>query len=139
MARLVGRDFYATFKGISMVAIPFRTFDDGLEEEMAEGSGGSDAIRNYVKTLDKIEPSFEWVYDNGTAGTALAAVLEPGQEGTLLWGPRGSAAGLPKWGVTCRVVKATPDITYDDVQIDKVKFVVTSGSYVFDGRTAVWP
>src|SRR5690349_15865129 len=112
MARLVGNSWYGSFKGISMVAVPFRTFDDGLDEEMAEASGGSDTIRNFVKTLDKIEPSFEWVYDSGTAGTALVAVLEAGQTGTLLWGPRGSATGNPKWGIVCRVVKATPDITY---------------------------
>ena len=139
MARLTGKNWYGSFKGISMVAIPFRTFDDGLEEEMADASGGSDTIRTYVHTMDKVEPSFEWVYDSSAAGTALVAVLEPGQEGTLLWGPRGTAAGSPKWGITGRVVKATPDIKYDDVQVDKVKFMPVDGAYLFDGRTAVWP
>lgn len=138
MARYVGNDWYGSFKGISLAAIPFRTFDDGLEEEMADASGGSDAIRNYVKTLDKIEPAFEWVPDTGTAGTAADAVLKAGQEGTLLWGPYGTATGMPKWGVNCRVTKATPSIQYDDVLTKAVKFVVIDGSYVFDGRTATW-
>jgi hypothetical protein len=139
MARHVGNELYASFKGVVISNIPFRTFDPGLEEEMAEGSGGTDAIRNYVKTIDKLEPSFEWVPDSGTAGTAAAAVLEEGQSGTLLWGKYGTAAGNPKWGVVCRVVKAQPKQQYDDVQVEAVKFVVTDGAYVFDGRTAVWP
>lgn len=138
MTRYTGRDWYGSFAGISMVAVPFRTFDDGLEEEMADATGGVDAIRTYVKTVDKVEPSFEWVPDSGSAGTALAAVLEPGQTGTLLWGPRGTASGSPKWGVECRVVKATPTIQHDDVQVNAVKFMPISGSYVFDGRTATW-
>jgi hypothetical protein len=138
MARHVGNEWYGTFKGISMAAVPFRTFDDGLEEEMADASGGVDALRTYVKMIDKVEPSFEWVPDSGSAGTALAAVLEPGQEGTLIWGKYGTAAGNPKWGIVCRVVKATPTIKYDDVQVESVKFMPVDGAYVFDGRTAVW-
>ena len=139
MTRYTGKNWYGSFKGISMVAAPFRSFDDGLEEEMADASGGVDTIRTYVHTMDAVEPTFEWVVDSGSAGTALDNVLEPGQEGTLLWGLCGTAAGNPKWGILARVTKATPDVQYDDVMVKSVNFMPVDGAYVFDGRTAVWP
>lgn len=138
MARYTGPQLHLAFKGITISAIPWRTFEPGFEEEVADSSGGGDALRVYIKTLDKMEPTFTYVYDDNAAGTAAEAVLKVGNEGTLIWGPYGTATGRPKWGVVARVTQWNQTHQYDDVIETEVKFSVISGTYAFYGGTATW-
>ena len=138
MTRYTGPQLYVSFKGIAITATPWRQFNPGFEEEVADSSGGGDALRVYIKTIDKLEPSLTYVFDDNAAGTAAEAVLKVGNEGTLLWGPYGTATGRPKWGVVARVTQWNQSHTYDDVIETEVKFSVISGSYVFYGGTALW-
>lgn len=74
----------------------------------------------------------------GTAGTAVANRLKEGSEGTLIYGPLGTAAGLPKGGFPALVVGAPMSIPFPD----GIEITVTwegQGALSFDDRSAVWP
>lgn len=134
MTVLTGKDFYLEFNGVAVTGI-YRKFDDGMEQESAEATSGTDAVRNYVSTLIKIEPKATVVLND--ASSALAQ-LKMGTTGTLIWGPQGNGAGKPKWGVAARVKAAPVSRTYDaEVEIE-VTWEVTSGTLTYDGRTDVF-
>lgn len=137
MSFIDGADGYVEFQGQSLMQ-DFRTFDPGLEEDTTEASAGTDAVRNFLKTLDKIEPTAKIRVNTDAVGTAIEAVIAVGQEGTLIWGQFGTAAGEPKWGVQARVVKSNIVMQYDDISLYDVVWKVIDGAYVHDGRTAVW-
>jgi len=137
MTVLIGSQFYVEYDGVAIIG-DSRNFDPGFEIETVEGSAGGDAVRNYVPTLIKCEPSGTFIVDNNAAGIAIRAVLKEGNDGNLIWGPEGNATGKPKWGVAANISKAQVAMTYDAEQEMEVTWYVTSGALLYDGRSATF-
>jgi hypothetical protein len=112
------------------------SFSPGNEMDSVEVSGGGDAVRVYEETLMTIEPSLTVRLRSDNAD--LRDALKQGQLGVLEWGMEGNAAGRPHWGITCKVFKSTIDAEYDGELDLEVEFKPTSGTLVYDGRTAVF-
>lgn len=136
--RKTGADYYIAFKGVDITP-RYRRFDPGLREETADVTAGGDQVRLYAPTLRVVNPRLTGIYDSGTAiGTAILAALTEGGEGTLLWGPEGTATGRPKWGILARVTRFNIPAEYDGETEIEVEWANRAGAFLFDGRTATW-
>lgn len=140
MARITGQTLYLNFDGVDIKAL-YRSFDPGIELENVDVSAGGNAARQYAGTLMKISPKLTVIMDTdemGTAVTKILNVLKLGNEGSLIWGPAGTATGMDKWGMTAKVFKANPPKEYDGETEVEVEFENTGTALLFDGSTAVW-
>jgi len=77
------------------------------------------------------------VFYSGTAGTAVANRLKEGNEGTLVYGPLGSATGRPKGGFPAVVVSQNRAIPFPD-GIEITYSFEGQGELSYDENTAVW-
>lgn len=136
--RKTGADYVIQFRGVDITP-RYRSFDPGLREETADITAGGDQVRLYAPTLRTVAPRLSGIYDGGTVtGTAILGALKEGNEGTLLWGPEGTAAGKPKWGIVGRVTRFNVPADYDGETEVEVEWSNLQGTFLFDGRTAVW-
>lgn len=139
MARKTGKGFYVawiTSGGTTVISGDYRSFEDGLEQESVDMSAGSDNLRVYAKTLQALKPSGEFVYADGVAGSAVWSKLQPGVEGTLIWGWEGNATGKPKYGIAGFVEKSSTSGKYDGEITISVDWANTGGDWVFNGATS---
>lgn len=115
----------------------FTALNVDYELETADLTAGTDAMRAYKGTIKNFNASLEQFY-TGTAGTAVAARLEPGDTGTLLWGPKGTATGMPKWGIAAMVTKVSMPIPFDDGIKTTLDFVPQGADLAYNGNTIVF-
>jgi hypothetical protein len=88
MPKMTGKNLYVAFNGIDLSA-EYRSFDPGDEIELVDKSSGTEGARTYLTTLADGEASYAGLF----VGTAPYEALKPGTEGTLEWGPEGTAVG----------------------------------------------
>lgn len=139
MAKLSGKALYVSFAG-TVLSTEQRSFDVNLAQETADATAGADEYRNFVNTVKTIEASLEIVMkEHSTGGSAIKAALAAGAEGTLLWGPEGTAAGKPKYGFYARISEASETIPFDDVWTKSITFQNAGTALLFDGVTHLWP
>lgn len=140
MARQTGNALYVSFDGVVIDTL-YRSFDPGTELEFVDVSAGGDALRVYAETLRSVAPTMTLINDTaemGTSTTLIFNALTEGNEGSLVWGPFGTSAGMPKFGITAKVSKVNPSHTYDAEVEYEVEWQNTGSAFLFDGRTAVW-
>lgn len=138
LCRQTGAAAYIAFQDVDLSPRCIQ-FDPGLREDFTEMTAGVDAVRWYMPTVRRAAPKLRGAYDAITAtGTAILAALTEGAEGTLVWGPAGTAAGNPKWGILARVSRFNVTATYDGEAEFEVEWINRQGTFVYDGRTAVW-
>lgn len=124
---ITGQNLYVAFKGEALEA-DYREFSFSEEIGMADASAGSDAARTYLKTLEDGNATLTLLLQaDGTAATDPAQLLEKGAEGTLEWGPEGTAAGKPRRYVNAIVQSYEERSPYDDV-------IEISASFQFSGQ-----
>jgi len=61
--------------------------------DTAETTAGADAYKTYIPTIKSASIDYSGLFPSGTAGTAVAAALAAGNQGTLIVAPEGTAAG----------------------------------------------
>jgi hypothetical protein len=138
--RMTGKDLYVGWidsSGTANLSGDFTAFTPDYELETADLSAGADVMRAYKGTLKNFKATLEQFY-TGTAGTAVAARLEPGDTGTLLWGPLGSASGKPKWGIHTLVTKVSMPIPFDDGIKVTLEFAPQGADLAFNGNSATF-
>lgn len=113
MAHFTGADLYITFGGVTLHG-DFRSLDVSESQEVADTTAGTDDYQSHVITTKAVEMSLSLLYDNATAGTAAATALANGTQGTLEWGPEGTATGKPKYTIPATVTSFDKSIPYDD-------------------------
>jgi len=127
MAEITGQHLYVAFKGTALEA-DYREFSFSEEVGMADASAGSDAARTYLTTLEDGTATLSLLMQaDGTASTAPAQLLEKGAEGTLEWGPEGTATGKPRRYVNAIVQSYEERSPYDDV-------IEITASFQFSGE-----
>lgn len=92
MAEYTGKNLYLLWNGTPIQA-HYRSFSPSEEIGTEDASAGSDAAVTRLTTLKDGSASLTMVGQDGTAGTALIAAFAVGTEGTLEWGPYGTATG----------------------------------------------
>jgi hypothetical protein len=113
-----------------------RTFDITREQETADASAGSDGARSSKATLKNFSASLEALFI-GTAGSASFGSVDIGKEGTLLWGPKGTAAGNPKGSWPMIVTQNSITSPFDDIVMLNMEFL-GQGAEVSNPISAVW-
>lgn len=112
MAHFTGADLYITFGGIALHA-DYRTLSVDESTGTADTTAGTDEYQSHVITTKSVEMSLTLLYDNATAGTAAATALANGKQGTLEWGPEGTATGKPKYTIPATVTSFSKSIEYE--------------------------
>lgn len=108
----VGSSLYCEFAG-SELSSRFHSFDENEEVGLVEKSAGDDTYRAYLATLTDGGISMEFLHE--ADGTVIWAAIAPGTEGTLIWGPEGTASAKEKRTVDAVVKSRRRAIVYDDV------------------------
>jgi hypothetical protein len=114
MTSYVGTNLYVAFGGTVLQA-DYRSFEPEEEMGVEDGSAGADVARTYKTTLKDGNASMTLRSLAGTAGTARWVNLAVGGEGTLEWGPEGTATGKIKGSVNAILTKRSAPNEYDQV------------------------
>ena len=112
------------------IAGDFRTVTWSPSTAYADASAGSDTQVGRMPTLKDATAQIEAVTQ--TSGTALAAAMQPGQAGTLIIGPEGTASNKRKITLPAYCDGAQFPFPYADVATLSVGF---SGSSVLGNYT----
>lgn len=110
------------WKGNS-IASNYRSFEPAEEIKVEPASAGSDVPETYLTTLTDGKASLTMRSISGTAGTALWIThFALGNEGTLEWGPQGTATGSLRSYVNAILLSKTPTEEYAGVTEWKVEW-----------------
>lgn len=122
MAAFTGRNLYLAFKGVAFQS-DYRSFEPGGEIKVESASAGSDVPETYLTTLTDGKASLTMRSIAGTAGTAKwITTLALGNEGTLEWGPQGTATGSLRNYVNALVLNKSSTEEYAGVTEWKVEW-----------------
>jgi hypothetical protein len=138
MAKLTGKNLFVSFGGTTLSSSQ-RSFDTTFEQEQADVTAGADDFRNFSNTVKMVEAETEIVVqEHASGGSALFAALTLGGQGTLLWGPEGTATGKPKFGFYATLTERSQQLAYDDAYILTCKFTMAGTAMLFQGVTDLW-
>jgi hypothetical protein len=135
--RLVGKNLYVGLidgSGTVNLSGDFTSFSHEWEQETADMTASADGTRYFAATVKNSTASLETMY-LGSAGTANYGRVEPGDSGTLVWGPEGSAAGKPKWTMPVLVTKVSLEQPFDEAVKYTIEFQ-SQGDVVSGHNTA---
>lgn len=133
MTEYTGSPAYIAFKGTALNS-DFRELGNSETIDIVDASAGADVAKTYLTTLEDGTGTLTLLdQTGGTAATAPWQVCDKGQQGTLEWGPEGTATGKPRHYVNAIVTSRERPIKYNDVTILTVGFqysgVVADTSY----------
>jgi hypothetical protein len=121
MAEYTGQNTYLAFNGV-VYSTDYRNVDIDESVELIDASAGSDAWRTKVSTLRDGVGSWEYLEQDGGAGTAQWANVAPDTSGTLEIGREGTASGDPRTRVTVTIKKRARKNPYADLVVISVEF-----------------
>lgn len=119
--------------GTADLAAHSRQFTLTPTQTTIDATAGSDANRQYLPSFVDYAPSWQGVAQDGTSGTIFAQALKAGINGTLIYGPQGTATGAPKYTVPAFSLGLVTDSPYADVTTWACEWQVTAGQSVTIG------
>lgn len=115
MTAYTGKNLYLIFGGTALQA-DYRSFDPTEEMGVEDASAGSDAAVTRLTTLKDGNASLTMRSISGTGGTAnWITGLAVGNEGTLEWGPEGTATNNRRSHVNAILTEKNETLAYADV------------------------
>ena len=111
------------------------TFDVTWNSQSADVTAAVDGGIEEKPTLQEISYSLNSFYDSAQ-GTAWLNVT-PGTEGTLLYGPQGTASSNPKGGSRAFVTAKSPSVPFNDGVVQSIEFR-GQGTMLFDIDQHSW-
>jgi len=111
------------------------TFDVTWNSQSADVTAAIDGGVEEKPTIQELSYSISSFYDSAQ-GTAWLNVT-PGTQGTLLFGPQGTASGNPKGGSRAFVTAKSPSIPFNDGVVQSVEFR-GQGTMIFDIDQHTW-
>lgn len=127
MTEYTGKNLYVKF-GSTVLSSRFKSYNESDEAGMVDKSAGADTRRTYLATLADGGATMELLQES--LGTALWAAIAPGTEGTLEWGPEGTASGKPKYTVDAIIKSRKRNLVHDDVVKVTIDIVYNTGTGV---------
>ena len=119
--RYTGKDLYVAFGGTGLTSDQ-RSFTVTREQETADITAGADGFRAFKATIKNFTASLEILADSSATGTAMLGAIQEGTEGTLEWGPLGTASGKPKNEVPVIVTSVSITLNFDDAVVYSIDF-----------------
>jgi hypothetical protein len=123
MTDYTGASLYAEFDGVAISA-DFRRFELPIRIGDTDASAGGDEYESFLTTRKRLEWTAEFLEQvgSGTAGgNAAREKLRVGVEGSLIWGPQGTASGKPKYSMYLAILESTPVYVSDAATIRRVR------------------
>jgi hypothetical protein len=114
----------------------YQEFNLDYTIDMVDSTAGAAAAKTYIKTVKDGKATLKLVWQ-GADGTATTSKFRNGQEGTLLWGPEGTASNKPKGGVYAFVTGTKRTIPYADLVTMEINLQF-SGPLLFDEEIDKW-
>ncbi|MBN1964051.1 MAG: hypothetical protein JW910_05360 [Anaerolineae bacterium] len=140
-SRYTGKNLHVVFRTSAGVEYTLHGDQTRLEvtEEVqsADMTAGSDT-GVYEKPTLQVMGATLTVKHTGASGTAVWVGVDIGDEGTLIYGPAGTAAGAPKGGFPCYVRSRSLDVPYNEAVVRTATFG-PQGARLYDVETDVWP
>lgn len=130
--RITGRDLVVLFQtgGQTYTLSGDQTsLEITLDTNEADMTAGGDQFVFMKPTIRVSGATLTCKYTGGTAGTAIWGAVTVQTEGTLIYGPEGTATGKPKGGFPCYVKSKSKSIPYNDA-------IVRTAT--FSGQGGVW-
>lgn len=109
--RYTGQNMYISFAGVA-INTDYKSLSMSETIDTVDITAGSETTRRHIPTISSAEMSFEVFQTDvtSTGGTAIRGVLAVGTQGTLIWGPEGTAANMPKYSCVATITQL--DISY---------------------------
>lgn len=117
--RFIGQDLYLAFNGTDL-STRYKSFEESEEMGLVDQSAGPDTARTYLTTLEDGTASAEILAEQ--SGSAEWNALDKGTEGTLEWGPEGTASGKMRHWVNAIVKSRKKAIVHEDIVKISVEF-----------------
>jgi hypothetical protein len=122
--------------GTVNLAQDYTQFSAPREIELLESTAGNVEDKEYVTGLKDGKASLRY-FDTTQQGTVLEAAMKEGTFGTLVYGRRGTATGMPKRGFAAYVKSFDDSMDFNKLAECNVEFQKT-GAMVYDVG-AVYP
>ena len=110
MARITGKDLYLIFAS-TVLDTDFQSWEYSDEMNLVEVTAGDDSAAAFAATYTNGKGSYKGLFDT-TNGTAQWSAITNGTSGTIIWGPRGTASGYPKYTVPAICQSRTQSIPF---------------------------
>lgn len=134
MAHASGSALYATFGG-TVISGDQKKMDWESSVSLIDTTAGADVAESHVKGTSSATINIEWLDDALTAaGSATARALAEGNSGTLIFAPRGTATGNPKYSCVATVDTNGQDMPYDDALL-KHASLTRNGDWILNFDT----
>ena len=138
--RMVGTNLLVQFihsGGTAEISGDFTNFTITRDSQMADLTAADDGGQ-YNKYLYQINSATLEAYHDGTVSKAtVGSATVRGSEGTILYGPEGTATGSPKGGFPCVVKKSDVTVPYDNGVTHSIEFV-GQGTELFNPAVDAW-
>ncbi len=125
MARYTGKEVYIRWVysgGTVELNTDFRSIEENQEMQAADQTAGPDDYTSELPMRVTNTVSVELLDNDSAAGQNIWAALKPGTQGTLTWGPLGTATGQPRRDFPCFVRTRTRTLPFDDVVSIRAEF-----------------
>jgi hypothetical protein len=116
--------------GTLNMAVDTRQFDLGANQSVIDATAGSDQFQQSIPSFVTYSPAASGVLQDGTQGTVYAQALKAGVQGTLIYGPSGTATGAVKYTIPAFSMGMGSHSPYADVSTWDVAWSVASGGNV---------
>lgn len=138
--RLVGTNLIVQLihsGGTAVISGDYTNFTVTRDSQMADLTAGDDGGQ-FNKYLYEINSAtLESYYDGTVSSASLGTALVRGTEGTVLYGPSGTASGSPKGGFPAVIKKADVTIPYDNGITLSIEFS-GQGTELFNPAVDSW-
>jgi len=128
MARYTGRDLVVLWinpAGTTNLSADERNLAVTEDVDAADSTAHDDTYAHSIPTFTNAVATLQLLDTTGATGTAQWDAVEPRTEGTLQWGPAGSASGSQKHSAPAWVQSRSRDIPYADVVSMEIGFQFT--------------
>ena len=99
--------------GTTVLNADFKDWNYSPSIDYVEDTAGADTHKHYQPGLKSGQASLNFIHQAG--GSVILNALKEGTEGTLIWGPEGTAAGKPKKSMAAICGGAVTTQPYADV------------------------
>jgi len=138
--RYVGKDLQVNFDtggGTQILSGDQTEFSVSWTIQGADVTAATDGGVEEKPTLEDISASLT-IFHTGSGGTAVWQAVRPGVEGTILFGPKGTAAGQPKASFRAYIQSKPISVPFNEGVVRAVE-IRGQGTMIDKLDTDVWP
>lgn len=141
--RYTGQDLWVGFVysgGTVVLSGDQNSLDVTYEARVADLTAGADVYAYEKPTVKSLGATLNTKH-TGTSGSATFGALDVGTEGSLLYGPKGTATGMPKGGFLAYLKSKSLSTPFDNAVTRSYAFGPQGGVYgttVFDPDLHTW-